>query len=135
MLSTHAIQHLAGVTDRVIQSGLLHMMPNTNDITDEDTNVRIHFSCQYELKITMEIIQQMGTESTIDVVWLTGNNNISNRGQNKILGNLVKCLLRKIQDSPEGILMIVGYTRAIFTSTVTNENIIYYSHPYYKGEP
>ncbi len=31
--------------------------------------------------------------------------------------------------------MIVGHTRAIVTSSITNERSIFHSHPCYKGEP
>jgi hypothetical protein len=47
----------------------------------------------------------------------------------------VQCLVRKINDATENITMIVGHTRAIVTTSITNERSIFYSHPCYKGEP
>jgi hypothetical protein len=44
-------------------------------------------------------------------------------------------LARKINDSTENIPMIVGHTRAIVTSSITNERSIFHSLPCYKGEP
>jgi hypothetical protein len=39
-----------------------------------------------------------------------------------------------MNDSMEKITMIVGHTRAIVTSSITNIRGIFYSHPCYKGE-
>jgi hypothetical protein len=44
-------------------------------------------------------------------------------------------LVRKINDSIESIMMIVGHTRAIVTSSITNKRSIFDSHPCYKREP
>jgi hypothetical protein len=45
------------------------------------------------------------------------------------------CLVRRINESTKNITMIVGHTRAIVTSSNTNERSIFHSHPCYKGEP
>ncbi len=58
-----------------------------------------------------------------------------NSGKYKPRKELVQCLVRKINDSTENITMIVGHTRAIVTSSITNERSIFYSHPCYKGGP
>jgi hypothetical protein len=71
----------------------------------------------------------METDQTIDVVWLTGNAKKTNSGKYKLKKELVQCLVRKINDSTENITMIVGHTRAIVTSSITNDR------PCYKGEP
>jgi hypothetical protein len=47
----------------------------------------------------------------------------------------VQCLVRNINDSTKNITMIVGHTRAIVTSSITNERSIFYFHSCYKGEP
>jgi hypothetical protein len=77
----------------------------------------------------------METDQTIDVVWLTGNDKKTNSSKYKLKKELVQCLVRKINDSTENITMIVGHTRAIVTSSITNERSIFYSHLCYKGEP
>ncbi len=81
------------------------------------------------------MIDKMETDETIDVVWLTGKAKKTNSGKYKLKKELVKCLIRKINDSTKNITMIVGHTRAIVTSSNTNERSIFYSCPYYKGEP
>jgi hypothetical protein len=58
-----------------------------------------------------------------------------NSGKYKLKKELVQCLVRKIIDSTENITMIVDHTRAIVTSSITNEKSIFYSHPCYKEEP
>jgi hypothetical protein len=92
-------------------------------------------SGKYGLEITPEIIEKMETDQTIDVVWLTGNAKKTSSGKYKLKKELVQCLVRKINGSTENITMIVGHTRAIVTSSITNERSIFYSHPCYKGEP
>ena len=47
---------------------------------------------------------------------------------------MLHCLSRKIKESQEEITKIVGHTRAIVTSPVTNNRSIFYAHPCYKGE-
>jgi hypothetical protein len=42
---------------------------------------------------------------------------------------------KEIHDSMENIVMIVGHTRAIVTSSITNKRSIFSSHPCYKREP
>jgi hypothetical protein len=89
-------------------------------------------SGKYELKVTPEMIDKMETDKTIDLIWLTGKAKKTNSGKYKLKKELVKCLVRKINDSTKNIMMIVGHTRAIVTSSNTNERSIFYSHPYYR---
>jgi hypothetical protein len=53
-------------------------------------------------------------------------------GKYKLKKELVQCLVRIINDSAKNITIIVGHTRAIVTSSNTNERSIFYSHPCYK---
>jgi hypothetical protein len=102
---------------------------------DEEDNVHINLSGKYELEVTPEMIDKMESDETTDVVWLTGKAKKTNSGKYKLKKELVQCLVRKINDSKENITMIVGHSRAIITSSNTNERSIFYSHPCYKGEP
>ncbi len=77
----------------------------------------------------------METDETIDVVWLTGKAKKTNIGKYKLKKEFVQCLVRIINALTENITMIIGHTRAIVTSSNTNEMSIFYSHPCYKGEP
>ncbi len=80
------------------------------------------------------MIDKMETHETIDVVWLTGKAK-KNSGTYKLKKELVKCLVRRINDSTKNITMIVGHTRAIVTSSNTNERSIFYSRPCNNREP
>ncbi len=92
-------------------------------------------SGKYELEVTPEMIDKMETNETVDVVWLTGKAIKTNSGEYKLKKELVQCLVRIINVSTKNIPMIVGHTRAIVTSSNTNERSIFYSHPCYIGEP
>jgi hypothetical protein len=136
MLPTHAIiQHLAYVSSCLTQSGTEDLARQPDEDTDEEDDVHIKLSGKYELEVTLEIIDKMETNQTIDVVWLTGKAKKTNSGKYKLKKELVQCLVKKINDSTENITMIVGRTRAIVTSSITNERSIFYSHPCYKEEP
>jgi hypothetical protein len=130
----HATQHLAYVSSCLIQSGTEDLARQPDEDTDEEDDVHIKLSGKYELEVTSEIIK-METNQTTDVVWLTGKAKKTNSGKYKLKKKLVQCLVRKINDSTENITMTVGHTRAIVTSSITNERSIFYSHPCYKGEP
>jgi hypothetical protein len=135
MLSTHAMQHLAYVSSCLIQSGTKDLARQPDIDTDEEDDVHINLSGKYEHEVTHEIIEKMETNQTIDVVWLMGNAKKTNSRKYKLKKELVQCLVRKINDSTENIMMIVGHTRAIVTSSITNKRRIFHSHPCYKGEP
>jgi hypothetical protein len=66
---------------------------------------------------------------------VNGKGKKRNSSKYKLKKDLVKCLVRRINESTKKNTMIVGHTRAIVTSPNTNERSIYYSHPCYKGEP
>jgi hypothetical protein len=131
----HAIQHLAYASSFLIQSGTEDLARQPDEDTDKEDDVHIKLSGKYELEVTPKMIDNMETDETIDVVWLTGKAKKLNSGKNKLKKELVKCLVRRINDSIKNITMIVGRTRAIVTSSNTNEKSIFYSHPCYKGEP
>jgi hypothetical protein len=63
---------------------------------------------------------------------VTGKAKKTNSGKYKLKKELVQCLVRRINYLTENITMIVGHTRAIVTSSATNERSIFYSHPCYK---
>ncbi len=129
----HAMQHLACVSSCLTQSGTEDLAKQLDIDTDEEDNVHINLSDKYELEVTPEIIEKMKPDQTIDVVWLTGNAKKTNSREYKLKKELVQCLVRKINDSTENITMIVGHTRAIVTSSITNKRSIFYSHPCYIG--
>jgi hypothetical protein len=87
------------------------------------------------LRLHLRLLKKMETDQTIDVVWLTNNAKKTNSGNYILKKELVQWLVRKINDSTENITMIVGHTRAIVTSSITNNRSIIYSYPCYKGEP
>jgi hypothetical protein len=129
------MQHLAYVSSCLIQSGTEDSARQLDIDIDEEDDVHINLSGKYELEVTPEIIEKMETDQAIDIVWLTGNAKKTNSGKYKLKKELVQCLVRKINDSTENITMIVGHTRAIVTSSITNKRSIFYSHLCYEGEP
>jgi hypothetical protein len=135
MLSTHSMQHLAYESSCLVQSGTEDLARQLDIDTDEEDDIHINLSAKYEIEVSPEIIENMETDQTIDVVCLMGNAKKTNSGKYKLEKELVQCLARKINDSTEKITMIVGHTRAIVTSSITNERSIFYSHPCYKGKP
>jgi hypothetical protein len=134
LLSTHAIQHLAYVSSCLIQSGTEDLARQPDEDTYEEDDFHIKLSGKYELEVTPEMIDKMETDETIDVVWLTGKAKKTNSGKYKLKKELVHCLVRIINNSTENITTVVGHTRAIVTSSNTNERSIFYSHLCYKGE-
>ncbi len=131
----YMLQHLAYESSCIIQSGTEDLARQPDIDTDEEEDVHINLSGKYELEVTPEIIGKMETNQTIDIVWLTGNAKKTNSGKYKLKKEVVQCLVRKINDSTGNITMVVGHTRAIVTSSITNKRSIFYSHPCYKGEP
>ncbi len=115
----------------LIQSGTEDLVRQPDEDTDEEGDVHIKLSGKYELEVTPEMIDKMVTDETIDVVWLTGKAKKTNSDKYKLKKELVKCLVRRINDSTKNITMIVGHTRAIATSSNTNQRSIFYSHPCY----
>jgi hypothetical protein len=84
--------------------------------------------------VTHEVLEKIDMDDTIDIVWLTGNSKKNNNRKFKLKSKLLHRLSRKIKESREEITKIVGHTRAIVTSPVTNNRSIFYAHPCYKGE-
>jgi len=135
IMPTHAVRHLAYVSSCFIQSGTKDLARQPDEDIDKEDNVHIKLSGKYELEVTPEMIDKMETNQTINIVWLTGKAKKMNSSKYKLKKELVQCLVRKMNDSTENITMIVGHTRAIVTSSITNERSIFYSHLCYKGEP
>jgi hypothetical protein len=71
--------------------------------------------------VLQAVINEMQTEHTVTVAWLTENTDKNNNLKCKLSNNLVWCLHRKIIHSEEGITKIIGYTRAIVTSNSSNK--------------
>ena len=118
----------------LIQSGTEDLARQPDEDTDEEDDVHIKLEGKYELEVTPEMIDKMETDETIDVVWLMGKAKKTNSSKYKLKKELVQCLVRGINDSTKNITMIVGHTRAIVTSSNTNERSIFNSHLCYKGE-
>jgi hypothetical protein len=134
MLSTHAVQHVREDFNRLIQAETEHVARQQDTDTDGEDNVAIHLSGQYEFEVTHEVLEKIDMDDTIDIVRLMGNSKKNNSGKFKLKRGLLYCLSRKIKESQEEITKIVGHTRAIVTSSVTNYRSIFYAHPYYKRE-
>jgi hypothetical protein len=131
MLSTHAMQHIRKDSNRLIQTGTEHVARQQDTDTDDEDNVPIHLSGQYEFEVTHEVLEKIDMDDTIDIIWLTGNSKKNNYRKFKLKRELLHCLFRKIKESQEEMTKIVGHTRAIVTSPVTNYWSLFYTHPCY----
>ncbi len=135
MLSTHAMHHITEDSNCRRQAGTEHVAQQQYTDTDGEDNVTIHLSGQYELEVTPEVLEKIDTDdTTIDIVWLTGSSKKNNNRKFKLKRELGFCVYRKIKESRVEITKIVGHTRAIVTSTTTNNQSIFYAYPCYKGE-
>ncbi len=132
MLSSCAVQHLTECSSRLVQIGsievnnedMIHSKPQENN-----DNVQILLSGQYKIDVLQAVINEMQTEHTITVAWLTENTDKNNNRKFKLSKDLVRCLHQKIIHSEEAITKIIGYTRAIVTSPSSSKRSIFYSHP------
>ncbi len=137
MLSSCAVQHPTECSRRLVQvgsievsnEGLIHRKHQEND-----DNVQVLLSGKYEINVPQAVINEMQTEHTVTVAWLTENTDKNNNRKYNLSKDLVRCLHQKITHSEEAIKKIIGYTRAIVTSPSSNERSIFYSHPCYQGE-
>jgi hypothetical protein len=101
---------------------------------ENNDNVQVLLSGQYEINVSQAVINEMQTEHTMTVAWLTENTDKNNNLKYKLSKDLVRCLHQNIIHSEEANTKIIGYTRAIVTSNSSNNRSIFYSHPCYQGE-
>ncbi len=132
MLSSCAVQHLTECSSRLIQVGSVEVS-NEDMIHSEhqghDDDVQVLLSGQYEIDVLQAVINEMQTEHTVTVAWLTEDTDKNNNLKYKLSKDLVWCLHWNIIHSEEAITKIIGYTRAIVTSNSSNKRTIFYSHP------
>jgi hypothetical protein len=134
MLSTHAVQHVRECANPLIQAGTEHIATQQDTDTIDEDNDAIHLPGQYEFEVTLEVLEKIDMEDTIDIIWLMGNSKKNNNRKFKLKRELLHCLSRKIKESQQEITKIVGHTRAIVTSPATNDQSIINAHPCYEGE-
>jgi hypothetical protein len=134
MLSSCAVQHLTECSSRLVQvggievsnKGMIHSEPQEND-----GDVQVLLSGQYVIDVTQVVINEIQTEHTVTVAWLTENTDKNNNRKYKLSKDHVRCLHKK-NHSEEAITKIIEYTRAIVTSPSSNKRGIIYSHQCYK---
>jgi hypothetical protein len=98
MLSSCAVQHLAECSSRLVQvgsieisnKGVIHSKPREND-----NDVQGLLSGQYVIDVTQAVINEMQTEHTVMVAWLTENADKNNNQKYKLSKDLVWCLHKK----------------------------------------
>ncbi len=99
MLSTHAMQHVRENYNPLIQAGTEHVARQQDTDTDGEDNVAIHLSGQYEFDVTHEVLEKIGMDDIIDIVWLTVNSKKNNSRKFKLKRELLHCISRKIKES------------------------------------
>ncbi len=137
MLSSCAVRHLTECSRRLVQVGSIEVS-NKGMIhskhQEHNDNVQVLLSGKYEINVSQAVINEMQTEHTLTVAWLMEKTDKNNNQKYNLSKDLVWCLHQKIIHSEEAITKIIGYTRAIVTSPLSNERSIFYSHPCYQGE-
>jgi hypothetical protein len=95
---------------------------------------------KYEFAVTFDIILTMENECTVDVTWNFDDEKKNDNSQFKLKRDLVKVIHRGLKHSMLNVqspsLMInkvIGYTKAVITSS-SNESNIFYAHPSFQGE-
>jgi hypothetical protein len=101
---------------------------------ENNDNVQVLLSGKYEINVLQAVFNEMQTEHTITVAWLTENTDKNINQKYNLSKDLVRCLHQKIIHSEGAITKIIGYTRTIVTTPPSNERSIFYSHPCYQGE-
>ena len=112
----------------------------TKDAKSEEDIVHISLSGKYEFAVTPDIILAMEEGSSVDVTWTFDNEKKYDNSQFKLKNVLVKVILRRLKqillDAKQPSLMItkvIGFTKAMITSSC-NEQSIFYAHPCFQGE-
>jgi hypothetical protein len=107
---------------------------------ENDAEVSIFLSGKYEIAITSDIIATMENECTVDVTWNFDNEKKNDNSKFKLKRDLVKVIHRGLKrsmlnmQSPSLMInKVIGYTKAVITSS-SNESNIFYAHPRFQGE-
>jgi hypothetical protein len=93
MLSSCAVQHLTECSSRLVRSvevsneDMIHSKHQEND-----DNVQVLLSGQYEINVSQAVINEMQTEHTVTVAWLTENTDKNRNLKYKLSKDLVWCL-------------------------------------------
>ncbi len=95
MLSSCAVQRFTECSSNLVQVGNIEIS-NTGMIHSEpqekDKDVQVVLSGQYVINATQAVINEMQTEHTVTVAWLTENTDKNNNQKFKISKELVWCL-------------------------------------------
>jgi hypothetical protein len=95
MLLSCAVQHLTECSSRLVQVGSVEL---SNEDTihskhqENDDNVQVLLSGRYEIDVLQAVINEMQTEHTMRVAWLTENIDKNNYLKYKLSKDLVWCL-------------------------------------------
>ncbi len=120
MLSSCAVQHLTECSSRLVQEGSVEVSDEDiihSEDQENDDDVQVLLSGQYEIYVLQAVFNEMQTEHTVPVAWLTENTDKKNNLKYKLSKDLVWCLHQKTIHLEEAITKIIGCTRAIVRAT------------------
>jgi hypothetical protein len=95
MLSSCAVQHLTECSSRLVQVGSVEVSNEDmihSEHQENDDDVQVLLSGQYEIDVLQAVINEMQTENTVTVAWLTENTDKNNNLKYKLSKDLVWCL-------------------------------------------
>ncbi len=95
MLLSCAVQHLTKCSSRLVQVGSVEvsnedMIHSKHQENNDD--VQVLLSGQYEINVLQAVINEMQTEHTVTIAWLTENTDKNNNLKYKSSKDLVWCL-------------------------------------------
>ncbi len=95
MLSSCAVQHLTECSSRLDQVGSVEVSNEDmihSEHQENNDDVQVLLSGQYEADVSQAVINEMQTEYTVRVAWLTENTDKNNNLKYKLSKDLVWCL-------------------------------------------
>jgi hypothetical protein len=98
MLSSCAVQHLTECLSRLVQVCSVEVSNEDmihSEHQENDDDVQVLLSGQYEINVLQAVINEMQTEHTVAVAWLTENIDKNNNLKFKLSKDLVWCLHQK----------------------------------------
>ncbi len=98
MLSSCAVQHLTECSSGLVKVGSVEVSNEDmihSEYRENDDDVQVLLSGQYEINVSQAVINEMQTEHTMTVAWLTENTDKNNNLKIKLSKDLVWCLHQK----------------------------------------
>jgi hypothetical protein len=128
---------LAGyATEGCCQNNHKHVGEVGTDTSQTNRNsgdIAIELSGKYEFTVTHQLLQRMEQEKKVSVMWTYDDKkSIGGNGKDNLSKGLVQVLHRRSRSSIGTTVM--GFTKAIVTTSTMGECTHFYAHPCFQGE-